>query len=96
MPYTKLDPDVKVMLSVPCVGRFSQPTTDCTESVEIAFPLPATHDELGRMLWEAGEWVFSLVTPPDASPIVGAVLCPKCMERIYPPELVAQIRRKAR
>jgi hypothetical protein len=74
---TPVDPDAKISLRVPCV--------ECRDALVV--PLPYAKDSIADLV-DDHLWILSTLTPPGSKTIVLGLLCPRCAERIYPPEVL--------
>jgi hypothetical protein len=74
--------DREIMLLIPCVEHCGQ---------GIVAQLPIDGKELEDILAKK-DWFLSGITPPG-QPIVTAVLCTKCAERVHAPEVLAEMRK---
>ena len=70
------------MLLISCVERCGQ---------GIVAKLPLDGEALERIL-AAKDWFLSGITPPG-QPIITAVLCTACAERVVAPDVLAELRR---
>jgi hypothetical protein len=70
------------MILIPCVERCGQ---------GIVAKLPLDGEELEGILAKK-DWFLSGITPPG-QPVITAVLCTKCAERVHAPEVIAEMRR---
>ena len=52
-----------------------------------------THDEAVKELFDSGEWMLSIITPPGSGKITFAPLCGDCAKKIYPKEALEEVRR---
>jgi len=56
----------------------------CRQSIEVPFEHLAV-DKLTRYLFDHGEWLVSVVSPPGAGHVVMASLCLPCARRVQHP-----------
>jgi len=52
-----------------------------------------THDEMVKELFDSGEWMLSIITPPGQGKITFAPLCGDCAKKIYPEEALKEAHR---
>lgn len=81
MPAQRTPIDREILLLIPCVERCG---------AGIVTKLPVDGKELEHILAKK-DWFASVITPPG-QPIVTAVLCTKCAERVHAPEVLAEMR----